>query len=197
MNSWPSAARCPATIAHLRLFDRKRRGLADLPSHELIEILRARRDLLELDERHLRHDVRHDEADAPRPAESLQHAIERGGDGRPVERVRRGQRGHERALGQAARRRAPRPPAARRASRASRPTPGWRRSPTAARRRRRLAERSEQTHSTNVTLLISRNVVVPLMTRSTADSRRNRIPSSRAAFLISDVGRFSRIISRM
>ena len=48
-----------------------------------------------------------------------------------------------------------------------------------------------------MTLLISRSDVVPLMTRSTADSRRNRIPSSRAAFLISEVGRFSRISSRM
>ena len=53
------------------------------------------------------------------------------------------------------------------------------------------------THSTNVTLLISRSVVMPLRTCSTADSRRNRIPSSRAAFLISDVGRRLRISSRM
>src|SRR5262249_60499621 len=47
-------------------------------------------------------------------------------------------------------------------------------------------------HSTNVTLLISRSVVTPASTRSTADSRRKRMPSSRAAFLISDVGRRAR-----
>jgi len=35
--------------------------------------------------------------------------------------------------------------------------------------------------SIKVTLLISRNVVVPLITLSSADSRRNFIPSSRAA----------------
>jgi hypothetical protein len=52
-------------------------------------------------------------------------------------------------------------------------------------------------HSTNVTLLISRSVVTPVMSASTADWRRNRIPSSRAAFLISEVGRLSRISSRM
>src|SRR6202040_755072 len=60
-----------------------------------------------------------------------------------------------------------------------------------------LVQRAEDAHSTNVTLLISRSVVTPFITCSTADSRRKRIPSSRAAFLISDVGRFSRIISRM
>src|SRR5204862_2771887 len=48
-----------------------------------------------------------------------------------------------------------------------------------------FAERSKQAHSTNVTLLISRRVVIPSMTRSTAHSRRKRMPSSRAAFLIS------------
>jgi hypothetical protein len=45
--------------------------------------------------------------------------------------------------------------------------------------------------------LISRSVVTPVMTRSTAGSRKNRMPSSRAAFLISEVGRFSRISPRM
>ena len=39
-------------------------------------------------------------------------------------------------------------------------------------------ERQERAHSTNVTLLISRSVVVPCSTRSTADSRRNSMPSS-------------------
>ena len=68
---------------------------------------------------------------------------------------------------------------------------------TATGRRRRGAKRRQDAHSTKVTLLISRSVVVPSITRSTADSRRNRIPSSRAAFLISEVGLFSRIISRM
>ena len=42
--------------------------------------------------------------------------------------------------------------------------------------RRRLLEERGQRHSTKVTLLISRSVVSPSMTRSTADSRRNRIP---------------------
>ena len=42
--------------------------------------------------------------------------------------------------------------------------------------RRRLLEERRERHSTNVTLLISRSVVRPSMTRSTADSRRKRIP---------------------
>jgi hypothetical protein len=49
----------------------------------------------------------------------------------------------------------------------------------------------------NVTLLISRSVVMPGAPSSTADSRRNVMPSSRAARLISEVGRLSRIISRI
>ena len=46
----------------------------------------------------------------------------------------------------------------------------------------------KQTHSTNVTLLISRSVVRPCMTFSTADSRRKRMPSSCASFFTSEVG---------
>ena len=60
-----------------------------------------------------------------------------------------------------------------------------------------LASISQNYHSMNVTLLISRNVVVPCRSFSTADSRRNVIPSSRAARLISDVGRLFKINSRM
>src|ERR1017187_6482225 len=59
-----------------------------------------------------------------------------------------------------------------------------------------LASISQNYHSMNVTLLISRNVVVPCRSFSTADSRRNVIPSSRAARLISDVGRLFKINSR-
>src|ERR1043165_342752 len=51
--------------------------------------------------------------------------------------------------------------------------------------------------SMNVTLLISFSVVMPERTLSSADSRRNRMPSSRAARRISDVGLRARIISRM
>ena len=51
--------------------------------------------------------------------------------------------------------------------------------------------------SMNVTLLISRRVVIPERIFSTAESRRNVMPSSRAARLISEVDRLSRIISRM
>jgi len=51
--------------------------------------------------------------------------------------------------------------------------------------------------SINVTLLISFKVVKPIRTRSRADSRRNRMPSSRAARRISELGRLSRIISRI
>jgi hypothetical protein len=51
--------------------------------------------------------------------------------------------------------------------------------------------------SMNVTLLISFSVVMPSRTLSSADSRRKRIPSSRAARRISDVGFLARIISRM
>ena len=43
--------------------------------------------------------------------------------------------------------------------------------------------------SMNVTLLISRSVVTPARIFATADSRRNVIPSSRAARLISEVDR--------
>ena len=51
--------------------------------------------------------------------------------------------------------------------------------------------------SMNVTLLISRSVVTPARSFMTADSRRNVMPWSRAARLISDVDRLSRIISRI
>ena len=51
--------------------------------------------------------------------------------------------------------------------------------------------------SINVTLLISFSVVIPNRTLSSADSRRKRMPSSRAARRISDVGFLARIISRM
>src|SRR5207244_9629148 len=61
----------------------------------------------------------------------------------------------------------------------------------------RRFETGQRAHSTNVTLLISRNVVTPSSTRPTAHSRRNVMPSSRAARLISDVGRRSRIMSRI
>ena len=43
----------------------------------------------------------------------------------------------------------------------------------------------------NVTLLISLKVVTPLRIFITADSRRNVMPSSRAARLISELGRRS------
>src|SRR5688572_24125671 len=52
-------------------------------------------------------------------------------------------------------------------------------------------------YSTNVTLLISRKVVLPSITFCSADSRRKTIPSSPAAFLISEAGRRSMIIVRM
>src|ERR1019366_5253192 len=51
--------------------------------------------------------------------------------------------------------------------------------------------------SINVTLLISRKVVIPRRIFSTADSRRKVMPSSLAARLISEVGRRFKIISRM
>jgi len=51
--------------------------------------------------------------------------------------------------------------------------------------------------SIKVTLLISFKVVNPPRTLSSADSRRNRMPSSRAAFRISEVDFRSRIISRI
>ena len=51
--------------------------------------------------------------------------------------------------------------------------------------------------SMKVTLLISFRVVMPALTLARADSRRKCIPSSRAALRISELGRFSRIISRM
>ena len=45
-------------VADLRLFDRKRRRLSHLPANQLIEILGPRRDLLKLDQRHLRDRIR-------------------------------------------------------------------------------------------------------------------------------------------
>src|ERR1700691_3869859 len=54
-----------------------------------------------------------------------------------------------------------------------------------------------QEHSRNVTLLISRRVVRPARTFLSPDSRRNDMPSSLAARLISEVGRREMIISRM
>src|ERR1019366_4900875 len=68
-------------------------------------------------------------------------------------------------------------------------------------RRRRFLQQEfelvEHYPSINVTLLISRKVVIPSRIFSTAESRRKVMPSSLAARLISDVGRRFRIISRM
>ncbi len=47
-----------------------------------------------------------------------------------------------------------------------------------------------------VTLLISRSVVTPKRTFSSADSRKNTMPSCRAVRRISELGRRARIISR-
>src|SRR5207244_3671165 len=55
----------------------------------------------------------------------------------------------------------------------------------------------ETLHCTKVTLLISRSVVLPANTFSSAESRRKVMPSSRAACLTSAAGRRSRIICRM
>src|SRR5665213_282363 len=61
---------------------------------------------------------------------------------------------------------------------------------------RNLVQDGHQT-SMKVTLLISLSVVTPARAFSSADSRRNVIPSSRAARRISDAGRRLRISSRM
>ncbi len=62
---------------------------------------------------------------------------------------------------------------------------------------RRCLEQIAEAHSTNVTLLISFSVVSPSITRSTADSRSSRMPCSFAARFTSEIGRLSRMISRM
>src|ERR1039458_1808124 len=56
-----------------------------------------------------------------------------------------------------------------------------------------LATQPQRMVSIKVTLLISFRVVTPPRTLSSADSRRKRMPSSRAALRISDVGLFSKI----
>lgn len=60
----------------------------------------------------------------------------------------------------------------------------------------RWLQRRTHATSTNVTLLISCKVVIPANTRCRAESRRKVMPSSRAAFLISDAGRRARMSSR-
>ena len=95
---------------------------------------------------------------------------------------------------------------ARRRARPSSPAPaGPRRRAGPGRARRRAAgaasarttSRRGSCHSTNVTLLISRSVVSPARTFLIALSRRNVIPSSWAAFLISAAGRLSRMRPRI
>ena len=187
-------------VADLRVFDRERRRLAHLPAHQLIEILRR----------------------APAPARSAPATPWRPGRARPGRRAADGpMRSSTRAT---ARRRPPRdrgrwrrsatararrPAAAR--SRAPRPPAGRRAHSSAGRRHAvgrdldgdagggaRRAERGQDAHSTNVTLLISRSVVDAVHARARPPTRAgSACPSSRAAFLISEVGRFSRIISRM
>ena len=147
--------------------------------------------------------VRQDERDAPGPISQVRKRASngRGQCGRIVD-IRRVQRGFDRPRRERGNRpdrpmrsptaRAPDLPArAAGAHRASRSSP--RRSavprpplPKTNRAREPRRRRSRGTHSTNVTLLISRSVVLPERTCSTADSRRKRIPSSRAAFLISE-----------
>ena len=182
--------------ADLCVLDRERRGFPHLPADQLLQVSRARRDLLEPHERHFGDHIGHDESDAPGPPDLIEDAPERGDDRLAVLDVRRRQGRHERPFRQRLGRvggddgRAPTT-----FERCGGHVPGRQldgRTGTG-----RVAKQRQEAHSTNVTLLISLSVVVPSRTRSTADSRRNRMPSSRAAFLISEVGRFSRIISRM
>ena len=184
-------------VADLCVVDGEGRGFLHLPPDQPIQILLARGHVLEADQRYLGDGIRDDQADAPRPAaDPVEHMAERPQYGRAIVDIRGRQRRHERPVRQRLGRigRDDRPSAAefqtggRHAVRGHFDRHRW---------RSRLAQWGQDIHSTNVTLLISRSVVVPCITRSTADSRRNRIPSSRAAFLISAVDRFSRIISRM
>ena len=88
-------------VADLRVLDRERRRLLHLPADELIEILLARRHLFEADERDPGDGIGHDQADASRPAaDAIEHAAEGADERGPVVDVRRGQRGHQDALGQ-------------------------------------------------------------------------------------------------
>ena len=96
-----SARAMPGHVADLRLLDRERRRLADLPAHELLEIRRARRHLLEPHQRHLGDGVGHDQADraaAGRPARARAPSAPH--DRRAIVDVGRRQRRHERAVGQ-------------------------------------------------------------------------------------------------
>src|SRR6516165_8968340 len=182
-------------VADLRVLDGERRGLAYLPADQLLQVDRSRGHGLEPHQRHSGDDVRDDEANPSRPSHTLEHAIERRHDRGAVLRVRRRERWDQRRRrqrldGVRCDNRPPAPPL----DRSGRYAAGGDLDGNA--RCNRIGHRKKTAHSTKVTLLISRRVVTPAMTCSTADSRRNRIPSSRAAFLISDVGRFARIISR-
>ncbi len=156
--------------------------------------------LVETHERDLGRAVRHHERDPLGPAELFEHGLDGSRDGDAVRDVVRRERwddGTRRqdladvltdtAVPAAAGEDDPGHPRRRHLQ----PDDGRRRRPPACERCHVYS------YSTNVTLLISRKVVRPVTTRSTAHSRRNRMPSSRATRLISEFGRRSRIISRM
>ena len=172
-------------VADLRTVQIERRRLGHLPPNDLIQIVLAGRHLLESYDRHFHGEIWDKQSNALRSPEPLDHPVHRSGHRPLVAHIVLCQGRNKRRLRQ-------------RlddvgcnswlAASHIQCSPGHlmrsdfyrdRRRPGALRRERK------DTHSTKVTLLISRSVVVPSNTRSTADSRRKRIPSSRAAFLIS------------
>ena len=185
-----------AGIRHLRLFDLKRRSLSDLPANQLVQVVGARGHLLELHERNLGDGIGHHESDTRRTSA---HLVEYTSDGSDEDIPARDVTGRQRRHDGSRRQRRDRMGLHHRTATVLAQPDG--RHPMRGDLDRRVqaghVEKTTLGHSTNVTLLISLSVVSPVSTRSTAHSRRNRMPSSRAAFLISDVGRRARIISRM
>ena len=174
-NSCAPAVVAPGSGRHHRLVERERRRLLDLPANQLVEVGAAGRHGLEAHQADAGNRIGHDQGHPPGADASIgQRPRHRRPDPGQVGHVRRRQRAADRALGQRLDRvRGQSETAAALLDAGHGDPPGC--DVHGDVRRRRLEERG-QVHSTKVTLLISRSVVSPSITRSTADSRRKRIP---------------------
>jgi hypothetical protein len=167
------------------LLDRERRRLLDLPPDELVEVFARGGQLIEADERHARGQVGHHQRHLLRAADAVDHRLDGGHHRGPIHQVLPRQRRHQGAGGSGSNAKLWTVASDPRAETTAPDTESGASSSAAS--GGGLASQEVKMlivfvlsarYSTNVTLLISLRVVMPLRTFSMADSRRKRIPSS-------------------
>ena len=160
-------------VGDLRILDAERRGLPHLELDDLFQVRGFGRHFLKPHEGHFADAVRDDEGDPAGPMpDLLPDLVNRPRHvGRP-DNVRGVQRRDHGAVGQ--RLHSPGRHLQRGTASRHRHCGDAALADLEHHARRRRAEQGGRLHSTNVTLLISRSVVTPCITRSTAHSRRNR-----------------------